>query len=247
MKMRNIRTDHIQHLINSASDSGKGLATLKKIQNLASLLCKFAMANDIIDKNYAQLIIMPKSEKKADKVSFTREQLDTMWNLQKSDDGIGSILLLCYTGLRINEFLDIKKEYVDIDLGIIKAPGSKTESGKNRIIALPRVIIPIVEQFLQKAGEYLYSTASGKRWNSSNYRNRVFNPTLNKYNLNMSGKITPHSCRHTYAWLCVTNGVNQKATMDLLGHSKYSISAEIYADATKKDIDFLCSEANKIK
>lgn len=245
MKMRNLRTYHIQEAIAQAESSGVGYATWKKIQNIASLMCQAAMANDLLDKNYAQLVTMPQKKEKTEKVSFTRDQLETMWSLC-SDRSVAGILLMCYTGLRLNEFLDIKKDWVDLDNNIIHAEGSKTEAGKNRIIVVPQRARILLDLLIKTQGEYLYPSPSGKRYEAKNYRDRDFYATLDKYGLNPTGEITPHSCRHTYAMLCVVSGVDQKATMDSIGHSKYSTTLEVYAEATKKDIDYLRREINKI-
>ena len=245
MKMRNLRTYHIQEAINQADASGVGYATWKKIQNIASLMCQAAMANDLLDKNYAQLVIMPKQKEKTERASFTREQLDQMWTLA-SDKSIAAILLMCYTGLRVNEFLDIKKDWVDLENNIIYAAGSKTEAGKNRIVVVPQKAKILLNLLIKTQGEYLYPSPTGKRNESKNYRDRDFYVALDKYGLNPNGDITPHSCRHTFAMLCVVSGVDQKATMDSIGHSKYSTTLEIYAEATKKDIAYLQREINKI-
>ncbi len=250
-KMRDMRTYHFQEAINRAAESGVGYATWKKIQNISSLMCQIAMANDLLDKNYAQLVSFPQYKKKKEKPSFSRGQLGVMWQLWEKDDGIAAILAMCYIGARINEFLDIKKSQVDLDRRAIYSKGSKTDAGKNRIIALPDIIVPIFEKFMRTPGEWLVCSPTGTRWNAKNFRERLFYKSLEKYNLHICEhdpelKITPHSCRHTYAYLCVKHGVDQKATMDLMGHSKYSTSAEIYAEATKHDIDFLRTQANKI-
>jgi integrase len=247
MKMRDFRTHHIQDAISTAQANGIGYATWKKIQNISSLMCKIAMANDLIDKNYAQLVNMPEQKKKPEKPSFTDSQLSTLWDIWESDEHAAAILALCYNGLRVNEFLDLKKEHIDIEQRIIFAPGSKTEAGKNRIIAIPIDVLPIYEKMMCSKGEYLYPSPTGKRWDAKNYRDRIFHPTLDKYALDPQGKLTPHSCRHTYAMLCVRNELNQKATMDLMGHSKYSTTLEIYADGTAKDLDFLRNEADKLR
>lgn len=251
MKMREMRTIHFQEAINQASASGVGHATWKKIQNVGSLMCQLAMANDLIDKNYAQFVTLPQAKKKDEKPSFSRRQLDIMWEIWQADTAIASILALCYIGMRINEFLALKKDRVDIERKIIYAEGSKTEAGKNRIIAIPDIAVPLFEKLMQNNTEYVFPSPQGKRWEVKNYRERFFYPTLQKYNLHICEHdptltITPHSCRHTYAYLCVKYGVDEKATMDLMGHTKYSTSAEIYAEATKHDIDYLRSEANKI-
>lgn len=250
-KMRDIRAAHIQSAISKAAEEGKGYATWKKIQNVASLMCQLAMANDLIDKNYAQLITMPKVKEKTEKPSFSQNQLDAMWRIWNENNAIAATLAMCYTGLRINEFFDLKKEHVDINQRVIFAPGSKTDAGKDRIVIIPLVAKKLFEKLMKTEGEYLYPSPTGKRYDAKNFRDRAFYPALQAYGLdkceNGTGeKITPHSCRHTYAYLCVKYKLDQKATMDLLGHSKYSTSAELYAEATKHDIEFLRAEADKI-
>lgn len=247
IRMREFRTQHLQDAISQAQANGIGYPTWKKMQNIASLMCKVAMANDLIDKNYAQLVNMPEKQGKVDKASFTDQQLNTLWEIWEHDLNAAAILALCYNGLRINEFLDLKKEHVDLAQRVIYAPGSKTEAGKDRIIAIPIDVLPIYEQLLKTDGAYLIPSPTGKRWDKKNFSDRAFHPTLHKYNLDPDSKLTPHSCRHTYARLCVKNSLNEKATMDLMGHSKYSTTMEIYADATAKDLDFLRQEADKLR
>jgi integrase len=247
MKMRDLRTAHIQTVIDEAYKSGLSYSTIKKLQSLASMMCQIAMANDLIDKNYAQLVNIPLSAPKSDKPSFTADQLERLWQLSETDSTAAIILALCYNGLRINEFLDIKKEHVDLDKRLIYAPGSKTDAGKDRIIVIPQDLVPIYKSMMEASGKYLCSSPQGKRYDAKNFRNRVFYTFLDKYGMNPDGKLSPHSCRHTYALLCVKYGLNQKATMDLLGHTKFSTTAEIYANATAKDVDFLLSEADKLR
>lgn len=247
MSMRDIRTAHIQDAIDKAHKKGMSYSMIKKVQSLASMLCKLAMANDLIDKNYAQLVEIPIAAPKSERPSFSTEQLDLMWSLADTDKTAGIIIAMCYNGLRVNEFLDLKKEHVDLNKRLIFAPGSKTEAGKDRIVGIPLDLVPIYETMMKTEGEYLCPSPSGQRWDAKNFRNRAFYPFLEKHGMDADGKLSPNSCRHTYALLCVTHGLDPKATMDLLGHSKYSTTAEIYANATGKDLDFIIRESDKLK
>ena len=247
MPMREVRTAHFQQAIDNAYKSGLGYSSVKKIQTLGSMMCKIAMANDLINKNYAMLANMPLSEPKSEKPSFTPEQLELLWQLSDTDDTAAIIVALCYNGMRLNEFLDIKKEHVDLNKRLIYAPGSKTDAGKDRIIVIPSDLMPIYKRLMLKPGEYLCTSPKGKRYNDHNFRNRLFYPFLDRHGLNPDGKHSPNSCRHTYAYLCVTYKLEQKATMDLIGHAKFSTTAEIYANATAKDVDFLLQEADKLR
>lgn len=247
MKMRDLRTAHLQHIIDDAYKKGLSYSSIKKIQSLASMMCQIAMANDLIDKNYAQLVNIPLSAPKSEKPSFTAEQLETLWQLSETDDTAAIIVALCYNGMRINEFFDLKKEHVDLDKRLIYAPGSKTEAGKDRIVVIPHDLVNIYEKMMTSPGAYLCSSPKGQRYDAKNFRNREFYPFLDKYGMNPDKRLSPHSCRHTYALLCVKYGLNQKATMDLLGHTKFSTTAEIYANATAKDVAFLLREGDKLK
>lgn len=246
MKMRDVRTVHIQAALDKAFQNNYSYSAIRKIQTLASMMCKVAMANDLFDKDYAKLAELPLTEPKSEKPSFTQDQLKLLWSLSDTDQTAAIIVALCYNGMRINEFLDIKKEYVDLDKRLIYVPGSKTEAGKDRIMVIPHDLVPIYKQMMESPGEYLCASPKGNRYNDHNFRNRLFYPFLDKHGLNPDGKHSPNSCRHTYAYLCVTYKLEQKATMDLIGHAKFSTTAEIYATATAKDVDFLLREADKL-
>lgn len=246
MPMRNIRTVHFQKAIDEAYANNLSYSSIKKIQTLGSMMCKIAMSHDLLNKNYAALSSIPLQEPKSEKPSFTADQVKKLWELSETDNVAAVIIALCYNGLRINEFFDLKKEHVDLDKRLIYVPGSKTDAGKDRIVVIPRDLVPIYKKMMETPGEYLCTSPKGKRYDAKNFRNREFYPFLDKYGLNPDNKITPNSSRHTYAWLCVKSDLNQKATMDLIGHAKFSTTAEIYATFTAKDVDFLLSEADKL-
>lgn len=246
-KMRTIRTIHFQNAITKAHEQGKGYSTIRKIKSLGSMMCTIALAHDLISKNYAELADIPIEEPKSKKPSFTAEQLKYLWDLSDHDDTAAIIVALCYNGLRINEFFDIKKEHVDLERRIIFVPGSKTEAGTDRIIVIPTDVLHIYKKLMDTPSEYLCASPKGKRYNDTNFRNRKFYPFLEEHGLNPHKDITPHSCRHTFAWLCVTSSLNLMATKDMIGHSRFSTTADIYATATSKDIEFLIQEADKLR
>ena len=45
---------------------------------------------------------------------FTSEEIDTLWRLKDSDIYYTVILMLIYTGIRISELLDLKKENINL-------------------------------------------------------------------------------------------------------------------------------------
>ena len=79
VKMSDIRAAHFQPIINAATSH----SAASKIKSLAIMLCRYAVENDLINKNYAEFIKLPKFEK-AEKIIFTPEQITELW--QHSDD-----------------------------------------------------------------------------------------------------------------------------------------------------------------
>ena len=72
---------------------------------------------------------------------------------------LDQVLILCYTGFRLDEFLSLKgadlhKEITDGQEWWYFVGGEKTEAGKNRLVALSPKIVPLVLPY-RKVG-YLF-------------------------------------------------------------------------------------------
>ena len=116
--------------------------------------------------------------------------------------------------------------------------GSKTEKGKDRIIPIPDIMLPIIKQLLDIPGNYLVSNSLGESYNVNNWRKRNYKSALLAcgFSEELCKRRMPHSCRHTYATMCDRLGVDDKALQDILGHEDISTTMNIY---THTDIEFL--------
>ena len=209
-----------------------------KIKQLCSQLCKYAMQNDIIEKNYAEFIVLPKEEK-VEKRIFTAEERKILWE-HSDDKSVQIILFMIYTGFRIGEVFTIKKENVHFDKGYIIG-GIKTEAGKNRLVPLPSHI-PEIKEFVESW--YNESTTDFLLNDDiSNFRKRRFYPTLSK--LGITG-ITPHCCRHTFATLSADCGMQPEKLQKIIGHAKYETTADIY-NHSGQDFESLAAEMSRLR
>ena len=200
-----------------------GTRTKENMKALGTSLFRYAMELDIVDRNYAEYLYIKKSEKN-EKAAFTTEQLQTMWNKTADLPNIKYILVLCYTGMRLNEMLEAKTSNYHKDDGYF-ITGSKTEAGKNRIITISPKLQPFFEGFAK--GDLLFFE---KRIAGKKFRNDIFYPTLQALGMdtiNPDGThlLTPHCCRHTFATLM--KKINAPATdkQKLIGHSKFEMTA----------------------
>lgn len=247
MKISELRTAHFQEIVNKA----KSKATAEKLKSIVMMICRYALENDIINKNYAEFIKIPKFEKK-EKVIFTADQINTLWQ-HTNDKRVQVILAMIYMGFRIGEIVSLTADNVHLEEGYVIG-GIKTEAGIDRVIPFPPSIPEIKDYFRQWIGESNTSTiipATEKM-----FRDRWFYPVLNELGM-VSGKcikgqwsfedkshLTPHSTRHTFASLSASAGMRPENLQKIIGHADYSTTADIYIH---KDVSELINEMSKLK
>ena len=243
IRLSEIKTQQYQEIINNATEIGRSYSTVSKISLLASKLCQWGIQNDIIDKDYASFCVITAKKPQA-KERFSDEELNRLreYYSATSDIRIGIIIFLCYTGLRIDEFLSMKKsDYYDECLH----GGNKTEKGRNRIIPIPDSVRTILERLLLTKGEYLYSSSTLTKLNADNFRKRIYYKALSDigYTDEQLKRRNPHVCRHTFASICSKKGVDPKALQDIIGHKQIETTLNTY---THTDIDWLKSAVKNL-
>lgn len=248
-KISDLRAVDFQALIDNV---GHGTASIIKV--LAKSLCDYAMENDIVQKNYADFIRLPKKESKPEKAVFTSAQITELWK-HTDDDRVRVILAMIYMGFRIGEITALTVDDVHISEGYVIA-GIKTEAGKNRIIPFPPNIPEIAEYFRDWCEK---ACTNGRLWdmNGISFRNKMFYAPLVEYGLLSADydrakqififsdkhHITPHSTRHTFASLSAAAGMRPDDLQKIIGHANYTTTADIYVH---KDIEHLKSEMSKL-
>ena len=122
-----------------------------------------AMEMDIISKDYSKFIKLPKHKAKIVRKIFTEEEISLLWDNIKELRYADVILILIYTGMRVNELLKLPKSNVNLTKNIITG-GSKTEAGKNRIIPIHPKILPLVIKRMENKTEYLIPNKTEKNY-----------------------------------------------------------------------------------
>ncbi len=226
-KMREIRTADYQEIIDGLC--GKSRSLKNQVRVLCSQLCKWAQVNEIISRNYAEGLNVGKSATK-EKEIFTAEERKIIAKAAACDAAARIVMILIYSGLRINELFSIRKSDVHLDS---QTPhmigGEKTEAGRNRMIPIALSILPHVRALMELPGEYLVSSSKGGQKDADNFRDREYYPFLQRQNL---PRRTLHTTRHTFASMMVEAGARPEDLQKIMGHADYSVTANIYTHAS---------------
>jgi integrase len=237
IKIKELRTAQLQSVIDGCFKAKMSRSSLSKIKVVASMLFDYATQNDIINKNYAEFIKLPKVDKE-EKSPFSDIEIQ---KLEKSEDApwVDTILILIYSGMRINELLSLTKFSVNMESQIITG-GLKTDAGKNRVIPIHPKILKHIKVWYDKGGEYLICNEEGKHISDNYYRKKLYYPALEELKIR---KLNPHCCRHTFASIMSRAGADTISIQKLIGHSDYAFTANTY---THTDIDELKKAINMI-
>ena len=245
-KMRSLVTTDYQRMIDQANGAGTGRDGCAKIRSLVSALCREAMKDLIIDRNFGELLSLPQRGQTVERRNFTDEEIVRLFYAEEDRDA-RIVLTMLYTALRIDELFSIRKADVDTEQWYMTG-GEKTAAGRNRTIPIRKEIQPYIVQFLLEPGSYLISSPRGKKTNPNNWRERSFYPLLDRLGIDYkdadgNNVITPHRARHTYISESIAAGIKPEALIKIVGHASYKTSVETYDKVA--NLEFLQREAQK--
>ncbi len=237
---RDIKTADLQNIIDTCN---KNYPTLKKLRILFNQLYDYSMKNDICNKDYSRYVNIKKyfnPDQQKFKRAFTKEQIDILWNLSE-DKYYQIILMLIYTGLRISELLNLKKEDIHLDKSYLNVTSSKTTNGIRKV-PINKHILPFIKNWYNSSKiEYLLHTENQQKFNYRNYTDSYFTPLLKQIGIN---DLTPHNCRHTFISLLAEKSIDPTFIKMMAGHKgAMSLTEKVY---THIDIKVLIDAVNQI-
>lgn len=206
----------------------RNLYTLRSFWNYAykSKLCKWNLA----------MAIEPIKIQKKERTYLSEKEVDTLINAVDHPLIKLVVQTLYYTGLRINECLNLKLNDVDIESKIIHVIGGK--GNKNRDIPINKNLLSLLKNYVENGrteieSDYFFATKkSGKL--SAAYVNSVIRDTVNS--LGWKKHVSAHILRHSFASNLIKNGVNLVYVQKLLGHSNLKVTS-IYTHANMEDLN----------
>lgn len=222
MPITNIHFQHLQNVINSMHAKGLSYSSCKKVRSLFNQLLNYAIIKDYPITNYSLHLKLGPNIPTIQRKVFTRQQINKLWAIDTPYSHM--ILILLYTGLRIGELLNLRKQDIYRRSAYLIVRHAKTKAGEGRIIPLHHRIMPLIEQLYRDTDEYLFTISY------TTFR-KHFQHIMKQLNY----KHTIHDTRHTFASL-LDAVAPPNALRSLLGHKQGDITTRVYTHKTIREL-----------
>lgn len=223
---KDLRTEHFQRII----DENKHLTMINSYAKLFNQLYKYARKYDI-EKNYASFVEYPKQKQSKKRQPFTFEEIEALWRNVDNIKNIDIVLILLYTGMRVNELLDMPFKNVHLDKRYMFVETSKTMAGI-RQVPIHKKILPLIEARYDKNNAFLCVNERGNKMKYQNFYLHHFEKNI-KPILNIDHTI--HETRHTFISQCDRLELNTVAVQRIVGHENKTITHH-YTDKNLTDL-----------
>jgi integrase len=156
------------------------------------------------------------------------------------------VAALVFAGPRAAEVGAIRVRDVDLSTGRITIADSKTPAGVRRIEILPVLRDELVaykaDLGLLAADAPMFPTATGKRRDKDNIRQRVMEPVVERANELLAARdlsplpegLTAHKLRHTFGSLLAACGEDPAYIMAQLGHTDPKFTLRVYTHLMRR-------------
>lgn len=208
----------------------------RRLSSLRSFF-KYAHSNALITANPAEELESPKLDKKIP-VSMNYQQVEHLFSQPDTSTYLGfrdrTMMELFYSsGLRVSELTGLNHADFDAKSLTLKLKG---KGRKERIVPITNNAAKWLNEYInhperiEEDAEAIFLNKHGTRLSVRSV-DRKFDQYLTESGL--SGKITPHTIRHTIATHWLERGMDLKTIQVLLGHSSLTTTT-IYTQVSPK-------------
>lgn len=208
-----IRHDDFQKILDNCD---RKMQTKSNIALIFRNVSEYAKMKDIIKTNYAENLVVTKTEVKSG-TPFSEEEIKLLKERAKTDEMARKILVMIYSGFRVSAY---KIMEINFEEKYIKS-GVKNESSRNRIVPIHDGIMPFVQEF---------------GINMIPHRVSTFREEFEAYCTSLGMDHHPHDTRHTFSALCEKYKVDVRDQKRMMGHRIGDITSDVYGHRTVEEL-----------
>lgn len=212
----------------------------KNIKTILHSVFEYAMQNDFVNKDYSEFITIEQSDPIIDRNVFSNDEIKLLWNKSREWD-VKILLILLYSGMRVNELLKNQKENCNLEERWIYVPESIAKNSSSvRYVPIHDKILPILKDFYNRSSSNLITNKDNYNVTYHNFVSRNFK----KINKCFSNEHRFHDTRHTFISKAHEYKLDELTLKKIVGHSPDSITQKVYTHLTVKQ---MLEEINKIE
>jgi Site-specific recombinase XerD len=270
-KLKDVRPEHIQKLYNDLHKAGYSRNTIELTAVVLSGMYKQAVKNKIIRENPVLFATLPRSTTVKERRVMTTEEQKLFLDYAKDSYLYELFEIALSTGMRSGELRGLCWSDIDFENRVIHVRHSLNYVNNDYDLDLPKTStsvrdIPMLDNVFnlfkrRKKQQAESKLILGNKWKSKEGLETLvftseFGYPMNRDRLkveingilakiNSDGihfeHITPHTFRHTFATRCIEHGMQPQVLKTILGHSKLSMTMDLYAHVLPD------TKANEIK
>ena len=249
---------HVKRLYNNQLKRGLSPKMVVEIHGLLHKALDDAVKWGLVGRNVCDLVDRPRVEKKETPVLEKDQALALLESVKQHRLGV-LLLVVLTTGMRRGELLALRWSDVNLEKGTLFVNktvdyiphygyvenGAKTKAGR-RTIKLAAFVVEILKSYKErqqglkvKAGtkwiekDLVFCGLTGNYFNP-NYLLRLFKKVLVDAGLS---HMRFHDLRHSAATILLAMGIHPKVVSELLGHSSFLITMNLYGHVFPSMLD----------
>lgn len=254
-KLKSIRVSDLNNFYSELSEN-LSPKTIVECHRLINMVLSYAVKEGIISTNVAQRAEVPKINKQKEVRYYQKEEIQKILEAADKESLKHKLLinLFVFTGCRRAEIVGLKWDNIDLDNnkihicnsvlytkedGIFEDTPKTSKSVRN--ITVPDELINILREYkkVSYTSNFVFERKDGGPLHPDSI-NKYLSRFSKKYDL---PHINSHAFRHTMASMLYYEGMDPVSISARLGHSRVSITSDIYAHvvntADNKNSDIL--------
>lgn len=234
-RLQELDLKHLQDFLKLLNEWGLSSSSQARIISGIKTFFNYLVTEEILAKNPAMLLNMPKLGQKLptvldyEEIEALIEAIDHSTKEGLRNRAILEVLYAC--GLRVSELTHLKISNLHLEVGYVRVIG---KGNKERLIPIGEQAIKHLKFYLHErqqqhnihpdSRDIVFLNRRGKQLT----RNMIFIiiKELAK-SINLQKNISPHTFRHSFATHLIEGGANLRVIQELLGHSSIT-TTELY-------------------
>ena len=183
----------------------------------------------ILNQKFDEKIPLAKNDGKLP-IILSKEEINSMFETTLNIRHRLILMFLYYTGIRLDEIVNLKWEDIDFDRDTIHL--KITKGSKDRILFLHQNLKQFIMMFNLRKDGLIFLSNFGKKYNKRTIQVIVKSAAMKA---GIKKRVTPHTLRHSFATHLLEAGADIRHIQKLLGHSNLQ-TTQIYTHVANKDI-----------